>query len=111
MLLDAGADIEKRNRLGATPLLDAALWGDEPVARLLLEHGADPNADKGEFTPLLVAALRGNASLAALLLKHGADPNKAVGRHPCTPLRLATDPAIRRMLLAAGGRESASGGK
>jgi ankyrin repeat protein len=54
------------------------MWGDQPnVARLLVEHGADPNSchPMFRFHPLYVALEKGQLDLSQLLLKHGANPN------------------------------------
>jgi len=40
-LLDAGAPIDAPNQHGLTPLQVAVRWGDDPVARVLRERGAD----------------------------------------------------------------------
>ncbi|GLA23912.1 hypothetical protein AnigIFM63326_009892 [Aspergillus niger] len=62
-------------------LVDAVRWGHLEVARLLLDHGADPNgpAPDGEdstFTrPVYTAVEKGHTKLVALLLDRGADPN------------------------------------
>ena len=54
LVLDAGADVNARNEVGATALMWAV--DDLDKTRLLLRKGADPNArsDDGR-TPLLVA--------------------------------------------------------
>ena len=41
LLLAHGADVNGRNVLGDTPLMDACRFGKTAVARLLLNHGAD----------------------------------------------------------------------
>merc|ERR1711871_1372961 len=43
LLIDAGADLEKRNSNAMTPLLLATQNGQEELAAVLLEHGADVN--------------------------------------------------------------------
>src|SRR5262249_33436435 len=44
LLLDAGADLRRKNEHGYTPMLVAARWRQVPVAALLLDRGADANA-------------------------------------------------------------------
>jgi ankyrin repeat protein len=76
-MLAAGGDPRIANHRGATALLWAV--DDVAKARILLEHGANPNAasDFGQ-TPLTQAAsLRDSAPVVKLLLKHGAEPTQA----------------------------------
>jgi hypothetical protein len=55
-----------------TALHVAAMLNREAAARILLEHGADPNAIAGDATtPLDVADAHGSASTAALIEAHG----------------------------------------
>ena len=45
------------------------------VVKLLLQHGADPNArDNWNYTPLHEAAIKGKIDVCIVLLQHGADP-------------------------------------
>ena len=44
LLIDAGADIEAKNKYGSTPLHNAAGNGNIDAMRILLQAGADPNA-------------------------------------------------------------------
>jgi len=76
LILMKGADVNASQGEG-TPLFQACLGGHEPVARLLLEYGAQPDGatDAGE-TPIMAAALTGNEPLARLLIEKGADVNK-----------------------------------
>jgi ankyrin len=46
------------------------------IAALLLERGADPNADLQGPSPLLSAAFNDRPQIAALLLARGADPDR-----------------------------------
>jgi ankyrin repeat protein len=67
------------------PLGTAAFVQSVPLARLLLDHGADPNrpGERG-FTALHAAAQNGDDELARLLLERGADASVAAddGRSP-----------------------------
>jgi ankyrin repeat protein len=57
----------------ATPLHHACGRGDELIAKLLLERGADVNAlDEHGMSALHVATLNGKGDVAKLLLSHGA---------------------------------------
>ena len=55
--LNAGTDVNEKNRIGLTPLHCAALWGHKETAELLINKGTDVNAkdDDGSiplFEPL-----------------------------------------------------------
>src|ERR1700674_50005 len=77
-LLDQGAAINSRNRLGDSPLLIAAKGGNTPLALLLVERGADVNQrNLAGVSPLMAAAFEGNAELARSLLAKGADTGPA----------------------------------
>ena len=78
VLVEAGANIEARDRYRCTPLHNAAgRLSREPVVALL-EHGADANAqDEDQDTPLHWAAakagMQGAAEVVDSLLRSGAD--------------------------------------
>jgi ankyrin repeat protein len=73
-LLDDGAAINSRNRLGETPLLVALKRGHDALALWLVEHGADVRqASLTGTTPLMSAAFDGKTDIARLLLERGAD--------------------------------------
>jgi ankyrin repeat protein len=63
-----------------TPLTEAANAGSEEVARILLEHGADPNrTDRDGDSALMYAARKGNTGIVKLLLQKKADVNLRSG--------------------------------
>ena len=102
LLLDRGADVDERTLLGnveeptesaGKPLWIAADLGRHDIAELLLDRGADPNANLyASGWPLDRAYHNGDAAMKQLLLDRGAKPK------PWT-ITLAHDvEAARRML-------------
>ena len=90
-LLASGTDPNERTNLYAneTALHQAVIYSRLEVAKYLLGHGADPNAEASitslghesyNGTPLMYAACKGQASMVQLLLEHGADPDPRPGR-------------------------------
>uniref|UniRef100_A0A6B2KX04 Uncharacterized protein n=1 Tax=Arcella intermedia TaxID=1963864 RepID=A0A6B2KX04_9EUKA len=76
-LIEAGADINKTNSFGFTPLHSACSVENITIVELLLEHKADPNIPNiKNFYPLHSALSLKNASLVKLLIKAGADTSK-----------------------------------
>jgi len=74
LLLERGADVEGRNADGNTPLMAAALKGDEaaPITKLLLRHGAKESTNQHGQTPLHAAARTGAIQTMHLLLDQNA---------------------------------------
>jgi ankyrin repeat protein len=73
LLQEQPGAIEARNELGKTPLFYAVRYERRDAAELLLEHGADINAqDNTGMTPLHTATL-GRRETAEWLLARGAD--------------------------------------
>jgi ankyrin repeat protein len=71
--LERGADADRRNDRGQTPLGGGAFKGYEEIVDLLLEHGADIDADNGGgMTPLMFAAMFGRTRVVEQLKAHGA---------------------------------------
>lgn len=85
MLLAAGADPNRRDGRGQLPLVSMMAWSDYDRARLLLEHGADPNltvaggysAVTGIFSTLPAERVE---DYVHLFLAHGLDPCFVVER-------------------------------
>lgn len=78
LLLDAGMNVDVRNKYGATPLNHASVLGRYDVVKMLLNAGADVNAETFEShdngdTPVEVAAWNGNGRVVKLLLDSGAN--------------------------------------
>src|SRR5262245_28294311 len=72
-LLLEGAAINESSL--ATPLFFAIRGQHAQAAQLLIERGADVNAQSTWGTPLHAAATKGMTATASLLLERGADPN------------------------------------
>lgn len=104
-LIDRGVDVNQPDRGETGPIY--LLAGNAEKARLLLEAGADPNAQSPEGTALGFAACWGMDDSVQVLLAHGADPNLVDGENtfPTTPLMWAAgkgDVEVARLLLEHG---------
>lgn len=91
-LVQNGAEIEaKDGRYQATPLHLASWNGHKDVISLLMESGANKNAqDKHGKTPLHCACRKGNEEVMKLLLEKGADPT-ITNNKGRTPLQVAQE--------------------
>ena len=102
----AGAvDVDVRGRHGMTALLWAVQANDLPLARLLLEAGADPElGNRYGITPMWLAATNRSAALIELLLEHGAKADAALphGETALMAAARAGDTESIGVLLAAG---------
>lgn len=90
------------------PLRNAAAGGHRETVRVLLEHGADPNAPEsvGPFgIALYEAVARNDIEIARMLLEHGANPNSAVESSGdcCWRARRDGNQAMLDLLSAYGG--------
>ena len=105
--LDAGADIEWHNKNGETVLMHVVEFvgsgSRSEIVKLLLDAGADPNAqDHGGRSALHGAAMWGLDRTVKVLLDAGADPN-VQNEDGDTPLEVVTvfgrPEAVRDLLL------------
>jgi ankyrin repeat protein len=81
--------VKYADKFGYTALHVAATYGHFAICKLLLEHGADANAETdAKVTPLHGAAEYSHLRTIDLLLQHGADPTKYSDRYEL-PLSLA----------------------
>jgi len=75
--LEKGAQINKLNVNGITPLLAAVNINDLEMVMLMIEHGADPNLfDSKKNSPVYEAIKLKNVEMTRFLLENSADPHK-----------------------------------
>ena len=108
--LAAGVPVDVRNHLNSTPLMRAALTGNLPVVKFLLEQGADPNQPIF-FGGTVMNHYGLSAEVAELLIQAGADVNRPddLGM---TPLMFACQdknlPLIRLLLRRGASMQAVS---
>jgi ankyrin repeat protein len=78
-LLDEGADVNAREQFGNTALSEAVYYGQTPVIKELVLHGADLNVIGEGGTALDIANSRNNRAVADLLRHHGGRSARELG--------------------------------
>lgn len=103
-LLANGADPNIEDN-GKTPLIIASLKDNANIVKMLIDHGADVNARDNFGRTALSWAVVGNSREAArILINNGADINVRDNRK-LTPLNLAHDMRMVRLLTEFGAKE------
>jgi ankyrin repeat protein len=105
-LIELGADVNQLHENYGSLLMVAASDPKRDMARLLLAHGADVNAQWWQGTALTVAVGTENEKMVELLLSAGADPNLGDDRGENALALAALNPRgsidVVRLLLRAG---------
>jgi ankyrin repeat protein len=123
-LIEQGADVNAKSSTGWTPLMFASLFGWVELAKMMLDRGADPNAETfgsneiSSTTVLLLAIGNSRVETIRLLLQRGVNVNatNSVGRtalsaarkHARAPSQKATMQEVIALLLAAGAEDISS---
>jgi len=106
-LFNYGADVNRRDSYGRTPLhLTTFARRSVEAAKILIEQGAEVEArtrESGE-TPFHIAARKGNIKLAGVFLNHAADVNAKdrYGETPLIPAAATGQKAAVEFLLTSG---------
>ena len=115
LFLKAGMDVNAQVENGTTALIASTVKKHSAIVKLLLDHGAKPDAkhntrDQRGLTPLLTAISGQASEIVAMLLDYKADPNLAAD-DGMTPLMLAGavgDMKVVTLLLNAGAKVNAA---
>ena len=90
-LIALGADINGRC-CGPWPPINAAIEsGHTDAVKLLINNGANVNADAKAGTPILRAIVKRNVEIVRLLLEKGANPNIASSIDNVTAMKQAQE--------------------
>ena len=105
VLIEHGANVNKAQHSGSTPVFRAAQQGFAEVARVLIKNRADVNTSRHDsWTPLLEAPQKGFVEMTELLIKNRAYINQ-VNDNSVTPINIAADcghVAVVRVLMETG---------
>jgi hypothetical protein len=111
-LIKHGADVNKKNSGGDTPLIVAINRGNEEMVRLLIKNGADANTvGWSKANPLYLAEKKGNQQIIESLKSAGARPmtEAEIKAHKKTKVRFVVI-LVALVALVAGIYKFTSGG-
>eukprot|EP00300_Choanocystis_sp_HF-7_P025768 c27948_g1_i1.p1 GENE.c27948_g1_i1~~c27948_g1_i1.p1 ORF type:complete len:151 (-),score=27.00 c27948_g1_i1:283-735(-) len=93
LLIDVGADVNKQNESGNTPMIVAAMNGHWDLVELLINLGADMNiSSKSGWTALCWAAFDGTVDAVRVLLDGGANVNASNTVRPLSKFQISNFP-------------------
>jgi ankyrin repeat protein len=98
--------VAERNKAGETPLMLAALSGDEATVRILLKHVWVHGISIVGMTALMYAASRGHHRVTQILLEMNANPREQDHQRR-TALHMVRDVTTARVLITAGANVNA----
>jgi cytohesin len=93
-LLDKGIPVDIPTKSGVTALMTAANMGNYILTKLLVDKGANVNAElhsSDSVTPLHLSCSNGNKEVVQLLIESGADINARTRKGGQTPLHFAVE--------------------
>lgn len=113
-LIEAGAEVGRKNQNGRTALFSVAGYPREAserhrnVVRLLIEAGADPmSQDEDGKNAVMVAAANRNPELLRMLMDAGADVH-AEDQNGKTALMMAKNRTVAEILIREGAKPNAT---
>lgn len=97
-LLDQGANPNTRTKDGWTPLMVAAFFGNEKLARLFCDRGGDIESTSPDGSTALIWAVAGRSQeVACYLIERGANVN-ASNDSGFTPLVVAAEDGLSKIV-------------
>jgi ankyrin repeat protein len=107
-LIEAGADVNKRDGNDASPIGNATSKGNVDIVKVLIEAGANVNTANPYYknTPLILASHLGYIDIVRVLLEAGADVNM-INRYNMSAIDFAKGSRnfdILDLLIEAGGQ-------